>query len=356
MVKRFALFMLVAVLAVGICGFSQRKYEGQKMYVYAGITPHARDLIVTYIAPVLKEKWGIDLVVEELGSKTMLQKIVLMRDKPTVTICEWDIAVAIQAAAMGLTAPINLDLIPNARDLYEGVFYKADGEVYAIAKEMGGVGLIYNEEIFQREGLEPPDSWYDLWRPELSGRVSITAPESTWGTAFLVVLAQLEGGGIENIDPAFEKLKTLLPHIHTIHTWSSELAKLMQLGEVWLGTTGDNMGPAMRGQGFPVKWVMPKEGAPDTSGGVSIIKNAPYQDVAHDYLNLYFSLEYQIRRVFWSGITSPHKKVWTILSPAQIAERPITPENFDKLIRLDWAKIAEYRDEWIERWHKELGG
>ncbi|MEM3486191.1 MAG: extracellular solute-binding protein [Candidatus Methanomethyliaceae archaeon] len=352
--RKFLLMLLLVVTSVSFGGLAQRKYEGEKMYVYAGITPYARDLIMTYIAPVLKERWGIDLIVEPMGSLFMLQKVLAMGDKPTVTICEWDIAIALQAMAMGLTAPINLELIPNAKDLYEFVFYTLNDEVHAIAKEIGTIGLLYNEEIFAQNGWEPPTSWYDLWRPELAGRVSITAPESTWGTALLVMFALLEGGNIENIEPAFLKLKTLLPNIHTIHTWSSELAKLMQLGDVWLGTTGDNMGPALRAQGLPVRFVLPKEGSIDTSGGVSLIKGAPYQDVAHDYLNLYFSLEYQLRRVLWSGITSPHRGIWTILSPEQLAERSITPETFPLLIKVDWAKIAEYRPEWIERFHKEF--
>jgi len=334
-----------------------KKYEGESIIVYEGITPHARELIMKYIAPVLKEKWGIELVVEEMGSKTMLQKIVLMRDKPTVTLCGWDMLTGMQAAKMDLTAPIDPKLVPNLKELYDFAFYRMDGEIHGVIATITGVGLIYNEDIFKQKGFAPPDSWSDLWRPELSGRVSITAPESTWGTAALVAIADWQGGGVENIDPGFEKLKTLLPNIHTIHTWSSELVKLMQLNEVWLATTGQNMGPAMRAVGFPARWVAPKEGAPFTGGGGSgptLIRNAPYQDVAHDFINLYLSLEYQLRRTLWGGVTTSHKRVWTILSPEQLKDWPLTPANFDRLVMYDWEKIAQYRDGWIERWHKEL--
>ncbi len=359
--KRFAwvvgvVVFLVTAFLVTVALAGQKKYEGEKMFVYAGIEPYAREQIMEYIAPALKEKWGIELVVEEMGAKAMLEKIIIMKDKPTVTICGWDDVIGKQAAPMGLTAPIDPELAPNLRDVADWAVYRLNGEIHHVYHSIFGIGLLYNEEIFEREGLDPPDSWNDLWRPELSGRVSITAPESTWGVAMLVAVAMMEGGGVENIDPGFEKLKTLLPHIHTIHTWSSELVKLMQLGEVWLGTTGSNMGPALRTEGFPARWVAPKEGAPLIAGGLSIIKNAPYQDVAHDYINLYFGLEHQVRKALWCGVVVPHERVWTVLAPAQLEELPLTPEDFDTLVSYDWGKIAEYRNDWTERFHKELPG
>ncbi|MBW2148437.1 MAG: extracellular solute-binding protein, partial [Deltaproteobacteria bacterium] len=206
----------------------------------------------------------------------------------------------------------------------------------------------YNEDIFKKKGLKPPTSWFDLWREDLKGRVSITALESGWGTAAFVTLARLSGGGEDNIDPGYAKVKTLLPNIHTIHTWSSELAKLLQLGEVWMGTTGSNMGPAMKAKGFPAKWIAPKEGSPMMNGGMSIIANAPYRDVSHDFMNIYFSEEFQLRRIKESGISSPIKTVW------ELNKLSITNKYFDKLIQLDWSKINPARPAWTERWHKEI--
>jgi putative spermidine/putrescine transport system substrate-binding protein len=129
---------------------------------------------------------------------------------------------------------------------------------------------------------------------------------------------------------------------------------LMQLGEVWIGITGDNMGPALRSKGFPARWVAPKEGAPTVNGGVSIVANAPYQDVAYDYLNLYYSQEFQLRRMRESGIVSAIKTVWDKLSPKDREGLSMTDKDFDKLIHLDWTKIEKERAAWTERWQKEM--
>jgi putative spermidine/putrescine transport system substrate-binding protein len=349
--------MVLVILCLAVTSSSvlaAKKYEGETMQVFIGITPLAREQVVDYIAPRLKEKYGINLAGETMGSTGMVEKIVVMKDNPRVSIAGWDTPIGVRAAEMGLCAKIDVAKVPNLKNMYDWAIIRVDGDVKVLTTAVIGVGILYNEDEFKRKGLAPPTSWSDLWRKDLSGRVSITALESTWGTAALVVFARLEGGGEDNIDPGFKKVKTVLPYVHTIHTWSSELTKLLQLGEVWMGTTGSNMGPALRAKGFPAKWVAPKEASPMVNGGMSIIANAPYQDVAHDFLDLYFSEEFQLRRMRESGIVSPIKTVWDKLSKEEIEALPITDKDFDKLMRLDWTKINKERASWIERWHKEI--
>jgi len=322
--------MAVMTIALGaISAYAAKKYEGETMQVFIGITPYAREQVMDYIAPKLKEKYGIKLVGETMGSTGMVEKIVVMRDNPRVSIAGWDAPIGIKAAEMGLCATINVEKIPSLKNLYDWALIRVGGELKVLTTSVIGVGILYNEDEFKRRGLAPPTSWSDLWRKDLSGRVSITALESTWGTAALVTFARLEGGGEDNMDPGFRKVNTLLP-------------------------TGSNMGPALKAKGFPAKWIAPKEACPMVNGGISIIANAPYQDVAHDFLNLYFSTEFEVRRIRESGIVSPVKTTWDELSKKEIEALPITEKDFDKLMRLDWTKINKERSSWIERWHKEI--
>ena len=331
-----------------------KKYEGQTMYVYAGISPQVREDIMAEIAPKLKEEYGLALSVEALGSTTILEKIVVMREKPTVTIANWDEPIGIQACGMGLCAPIDINQARNVADLYPWALHKIDGKLQVLATGVVSVGLIYNTDEFSRRNLKPPTSWNDLWKPELADRITITAPESTWGIGFLVMLAKLGGGGESNIDPGFAKLKTLLPKVQAIHTWSSELAKLLQLGQVWEGTTGSNMGPALKAQGFPAAWVAPTDGSPMINGGISIVANAPFADAAHTFLNVYFSPEFQALRAKHAGLVPTNSRAWSQLSKAEAQALPITPEDLPKLQRLDWVTINRDRAAWVERWHKEI--
>lgn len=331
-----------------------RKYEGKTMSIYEGISPLAKEDIVEYIAPRLKEKYGLDLAIELLGSTTMVEKLVVMRQRPRISIAGWDEPVGKQACEMGLCAPLNTQQSGNLVNLYPWALDKVNGNIQVIAKGGVAVGLIYNKDEFSRGGLKPPTSWLDLWRGDLTGRVSFTAPESTWGLESLVMLARLGGGNETNIEPGFVRLKTLLPHIQSLHTWSSELAKLLQLGQVWMATTGSNMGPALAAQGLPVEWIAPREGAPMINGGMSVIANAPYQDAAADYVNLYMSPEYQALRARHSGLFPTNIRAWALMSPQEKKSMPIQPDGLYKLMQLDWDAINKSRAAWVERWHKEI--
>lgn len=353
------LYRILTVVALTVLVFNltpaegAKKYAGKTMNVYLGITPHARDQVMQHIAPKLKEKWGVDLAAEAIGSGAMLEKILVQKDNPRISVAGWDVVIGMKAAKLGLCETLDMDKAPNLRQLYEWALNNVDGKLQVLASSVSGVGLIYNEDLFKQKNLPLPSSWYDLWRKDLSGRVSITAPESTWGTAALVTFAKLEGGGEQNMDPGFNKYKTLLPHIHTIHTWSSELTKLLQLGEVWVGTTGSNMGVALRDKGFPARWVSPKEGAPMMGGGMSIVKNGPYPEVAYDFVNLYFGAEFQMVRVGTGNATS-NKAAWEASSEDVKNSFPIRPDKSEKLLKLDWTIINENRAGWTERWHKEM--
>lgn len=354
--KKFLIVMVVLGLFICMIGaaFAAKKYEGKTMQVYLGIHPNARENVMEYIAPKLEEKYGIKIACEEIGSTTQIAKLIVMKDNPLVTIAGMDEPVAIQANDMGLLGVIDLQKVPNIKDLYDWTIYKDKEGIKVLVSSINAIGLLYNDAEFKRNKWEPPTSWEDLWRKELSGLVSITAPESTYGLCMLVSLARLEGGGEDNIQPGIDKIKSLLPNIHTIHTWTSELIKLFQLNEVVLGTTGSGVTPPMVADGFPVKWVAPKELCPLICGAVSIVKNAPFQDVAHDFVNLYYSTEFQLIRVREGGIVSPNKNVWEELSETEKGKLSITPEDFDKFTVLDWTKINENRNEWTEKFHKEI--
>lgn len=355
MKRLLAVLIVTGMIASGLTMVSAgpvRRYDGHTFTAYLGITPKVSEDVMAYIAPRLKEKFGIGLAVEPMGSTTMLEKVLAARARPRVTIAGWDQPVGLQACSMGLCAPIDLEQAPNLKNAYDWALIKVDGKVQVVATSLLGVGLIYNRDEFARRNLPAPTSWTDLWREDLKGRVSITALESTWGLASLVMLARMEGGGEKNIEPGFTKAKTLLPRVHTIHTWSSEMAKLMLLGEVWMATTGSNMGPALKAQGFPAEWVSPKEGSPLVGGGMSIIARAPYLDVAQEYVNLYMSPEFQALRARTGGVTPTNRIGYGLLSAQEKLDLPLRP--LGRVVHLDWTEIMKAREAWIERWHKEM--
>lgn len=325
------------------------------MQVLLSISPQHRQHVMQSIAPRLKEKFGVDLVAEELGSANMVERVTAQRENPRISIAQWDAPVGLAACKQGLCKPIDLERAPNAKNLYDWAYSRDEQErVVVMATNTQGVGIIYNETEFQRAKMSPPKSWGDLIRADMRGRLAITAPQSTMGTAALVMLARNSGGGEADIGPGFDATKKLMPNVHTVFTWTSELSNLLQLGEVWVAVTSSNIAPAMREKGIPMKFVLPTEGSPIVNGGLSMVHGGPCEAASYEYINLYYSDEFQAMRMRAGVSTSPSRTAWKLIAAHERQEMGLTADDFDKLVMLDWDRINRDRPEWLKRWQREV--
>lgn len=325
------------------------------MQVLLSIAPKHREHVMEMIAPRLKEKFGVDLVTEAIGSATMVERVTAQRENPRISIAQWDAPIGLTACQTGLCKPIDLSRAPNAGKLFDWAYtHDAQGRVMVMSTNVLGVGFIYNERELKRHNIAPPTAWADLTRPDLRGRLAITAPQSSMGTAALVMLARIGGGGETNIEPGFAATKAIMRNVHTVFTWSSELSNLMQLGEVWVAVNSSNIAVALREQGVPTHFMLPREGSPTVNGGLSLVAGGPCEAAAYEYINLYYSDEFQLRRMREGGTASPAKSPWTQLTPAERENMGVTAADFDKLVNLDWNAINEARPGWIQRWQREI--
>ncbi|CAH1656215.1 putative ABC transporter substrate-binding protein [Hyphomicrobiales bacterium] len=350
---------LAAIVGLGISCLAVNQLQAQEactsMQVFLGIAPNHRENVMEYIAPKLKEKYNVELVAEAIGSANMVERITAQGANPRISIAQWDVPIGLTACEQGLCKPIDANRAPNTKNLADWAVTKdKDGNPNVLATNVLGVGIIYDEEQFKKNNMAPPKSWTDLNRPDMKGRLAITAPQSTMGTAALVMLAKNNGGGEANIDPGFDATKKLLPNIHTVFTWTSELSNLMQLGEVWAAVTSSNIAPALRAQGIPMKFVIPQEGSPTVNGGLSLVKGAPCEEAAYEYINLYYSDEFQALRMRKGATASPSASAWSKLTPEEQAGMGLTANDFSKLVNFDWRAINAARPGWIERWQREV--
>jgi putative spermidine/putrescine transport system substrate-binding protein len=347
--------LVAAVSAVLILAPPAQAQEAcTSMQVFLSIAPKHREHVMEYIAPRLKEK-GVELVAEAIGSANMVERVTAQGANPRISIAQWDVPIGLTACEQGLCKPIDFEKAPNAKKLFDWAVTKnPEGQPVVLATNVLGVGIIYNEKEFEKHKMAPPTSWADLMRPDMRGRLAITAPQSTMGTAALVMLAKNNGGGEKNIEPGFAKTKDIMKNVHTVFTWTSELSNLLQLGEIWAAVTSSNIAPALQGQGIPMKFVLPKEGSPTVNGGLSLVKGGPCEAAAYEYINLYYSDEFQARRMREGGTASPTKTSWELLSEAERKQMGITAQDFAKLVNFDWKAINEARPGWIQRWQREI--
>ena len=120
------------------------------------------------------------------------------------------------------------------------------------------------------------------------------------------------------------------------------MSNLFQLGDLWIAVNSNNIAPALRAKGLPIKFSLPAEGSPTANTGMSLVKGAPCEAAAYEYVNLYFSDEFQARRMA-SGTLSASKDAWGKITPELRAELGMGPEDLDKFIDLDWRAINSVR-------------
>jgi len=348
-------FASTLLLAVALPAQPHAQERCTSMQVYLSISPNHREHVMAHIAPRLRQSQGVELVTEAIGSANMVERITAQGANPRVSVAHFDYPIGLEACRQGMCKPVDVARAPSVGNMFDWAMTKdAEGRPLVLSTNVQGVGIVYNEERLRRANIPPPTSWADLNRRDLRGRVALVAPQSTMGTAMLVMLARNAGGGEANIDPGFARTRELQPNLHSIFTWSSELSNLLQLGEVWVAVTQSSLAPAMRLQGVPMRFVLPSEGTPTVNGGVSLVRNGPCDAAAHEYLNLYFTDDFQALRMREGGITSPTSTSWAQLTEEQKAASAIQPEDFPRLINLDWAAINAARPGWIQRWLREI--
>lgn len=326
-----------------------------QMQVYLAIAPNHREDVMSYIAPRLQKDLGVTLVAEAIGSAAMVDRVTAQASAPRISIVQWDVPIGITACDQGLCDPIDLARVPNAQHLTDWAFARDKaGNTTVLTAGALGVGFLYNADEFAKHNIQPPKSWKELASKAYAGRLGVTAPQSTMGTAALVMLAKLGGGGEENVDAGFAATKEILAQQNTVFTWSSEMSNLFQLGDLWMAVNSSNLAPALRAKGLPIHFVWPAEGAPAVNSGMSLVKGGPCQQAAYEYMDLYFSAEFQAMRMRNGGGISANRAAWAMLTPAQMGELDLQPDSMDHLINLDWRDINSRRSGWIERWQRDI--
>src|SRR5690606_24269277 len=112
------------------------------------------------------------------------------------------------------------ELLPQARN---------EGDPYA--------EFIFGSEVFAHNTdvlPTPPQSWEDLYKEEYAGRLLLPdLTNSTSGIVMLVHLAELNGGSVSEIEPAFEALERLRPNVLTYWSSQQQISSLLASGEAW---------------------------------------------------------------------------------------------------------------------------
>ncbi len=284
---------------------------------------------------------GITINVIPSNSAPMLTRVRAERNAPTIDCVVWDDPIAVQARDDNLVEKVDPAAVPNMKDLASWGNY-GDGYGPAVYSNPSVWG--YNTDHFK---LDPPKSYKDAWDPKYKGSLDIPSVDVTQGVQFLVLAAQLYGGGYDNIEPGFDAMKKLAPNIGKQYHDVSEIQPTLK-DDPYAMLTGTGQINATIAQGYPVKIQIPTEGALATPAVFDIIKGTKAKDLVLQLMNAYLDPAAQLgiaKAQFWAV---PNSKVEI---PADLKDK--IPS---KVVTFDPRKIAAHQQEWSQRAKRELPG
>jgi putative spermidine/putrescine transport system substrate-binding protein len=315
--------------------------------IYGGVWA---DSIRNAILKPFESKFGVKLEIEEGISAVTLAKLRQQKGSPQLDVVWMDRVVSDNAILEGLTERIDPEKIPNLRDVVaEAVQKDKKGDIQAITTGFWAAGIAYNKKAVK----SPPTSWLDLWRPEYKGKLAMYNPENAICLPILVTIAELRGGGPNNIDPAFKAVQELAKNGAVFFGGSPAGGNLLATGEVVIATLASSQVWDLQKQGHPIEYVAPKEGAVAGDMRVHIVKGTKRKDLAEKLVNFAVSDEAQRALATLLLVAPVNTKV---VLPADVAAKMPwgSGGNVKKLRLVDPYLILEQRSAWVERWNKEI--
>jgi len=339
-----ALAMILVVL-VGSVSVGQAQ---QRQVVIASWGDPYESMWRKNIFPAFERKHNARVVYVPGISSETIARIEAQRSRPQMDVGMMDSDVAIRGRSRGVFSRIDPNQVPNLSRLYSSAL---DPNGLGVNFGYGAIGLYYNTRVFQERGWAPPTSWYDLWDPKYKGHVTFHSIVNGFGLRFFIMMALLEGKSIKNYEVAIAKIKALVPNAITIDR-AAETARLIQLGEAWIGTWGIDRAGQLIAQGIPIAFVIPKEGTIELGVSINLVRGAPNPELAHAFINYMLSDEVQALNAREASFGPANRFVKL---PPDVVRRVIYgEEQFSKLIQPDWHYVTSMRSLWTDIWNREV--
>ena len=332
-----------AALAAGAIAPGLARAQAAKLVgnTYPGIY---EELFRNVFAPALR-KQGIDPTWSPILVVDVVAKIMAARDNPPFDVVLFDEGPLINILKDDILAKFPDARSPNFKDLpaqFRG--FDNTGPVITVQ----AIGLAYNPKKVPK-----PTSWNDLWKKEYKGRVGLTGMASSLGTAYMCEIAKLNGGSESNFEPAFKRIKELLPSVASVAPSPGALVALFQQGEIDVAPNYFNNIMLLKSKGVDIDFAVPDSGSVMVRTTLNIVKNTKQFDAAVKYIDVALSPEVQqamLDKPFFSLSTSSRVK----FPPEVQVLGSSVPDLLKKGVLLNWAEINKSRPQLIDRFNREI--
>ena len=215
----------------------------------------------------------------------------------------------VRLMASGDVAPVNVDLIPNYKNVFEGLKNKThnslNGQPYGVPHGRGPNLLTYNTEAI----TTAPTSWDPVWSGEHGGKVSIYDSSDYIADAALHLMTTQPDLGIKNPyqlnDAQFNAAVDLLKKQRDAGaiywaTYSDQVASYTS-GDVVVGTSWQFQVNLLKGENQPIEGIVPTEGSTGWSDTWMVASKAKHPNCMYMWMDHMASPEANGQATVWFG-------------------------------------------------------
>jgi putative spermidine/putrescine transport system substrate-binding protein len=289
--------------------------EGQvNVVAWAGYAEDgSNDKTVDWVHPFEKET-GCKVNVKVAGTSDEMVSLMKTGEYDTVSASG---DASLRLIYGGDVAPVNLSLIPNDKDVFEGLKNKpwnsVDGVPYGVPHGRGANLLMYRTDVVK----PAPTSWGAVFDANSPYKGKVTAYDSPIyiADAAVYLMASQPDLGIKNPyaldDKQFQAAVDLLKKQNTIigEYWSDYTKELQSFksGNSVLGTTWQVIKNLATADKAPVEAFLPTEGATGWSDTWMIAAKAPHPNCAYKWMNYIISPKVNAQVAEWFGEAPANK-------------------------------------------------
>lgn len=299
-----------------------------------------------FVAPFEKETGKSVALV--LGQPTQwVNQILATPAKPPIDVLISNATFTFLARDKKALDKVSESNIPSLKDVPKQMVDMLDG--YGAVMDFGILGLTYDK----RRIKNPPKTFQEFIDRTIKGEWKAALPNAAYsGTPYYVIwgFADMLGGGLDNVDPAFDAIKRMKASGNlTFWTSSTDFLNQLQSGEFEIGMYFDGRTFAFMDEGADwVGFVNPAPGS--VMGPTTISKVTNGSPLAWRFIDIVLAPQPQacFAEKMQYGIVN------TKAQPSPKTAARLVKWNETRLP--PYETLGDYIPKWLERWNKEIGG
>ena len=256
----------------------------------------------------------------------------------------------------GILQPIDVSRLPEYANIWERFRTipetSFDGKVYFVPWDAGLSSVLYRTDKVDPADIADP-SWSLLFNEKYKGKLSMYDTDTT----FIEIAARVRGWYKDYLhlnDEQLAEIKGMLAKQRELMKfyWSdnTQLEQAIAAGEIVAAYAWSGSYAALRKQGIPVDYMVPKEGILGYSCGLVLNAKAPGDEqAAYDFLNALLDPESGKWLIEQSGYFHSNRRTYKIVDPKILSDMGASdPEATFAALTLDPEPDEPYRSKYIE--------